>query len=208
MFDAPPAREFLAGLLSIMFAITIHEFAHAYAADRAGDDTPRLSGRISLNPIDHFDPVGGMMILFTLLSGFGIGWGKPVRVNPSKFRHPKWDNIKVSMWGPLSNLLLALCIGILFRVGLMRFDDSLYSYLALRFVLMNIFLALFNLIPIAPLDGSHIFANMLSYEKARSYSIFMGQYGFICLILILVTGIAGKIIIGPGITLFRLFTGG
>ena len=91
-------------MVALVICITIHEFAHAYSAYRAGDDTPKAQGRISLNPLDHLDPMGTIMMVVSSLSGFGIGWGKPVQINPYNFRHPRWDNLRVSLWGPLSNL--------------------------------------------------------------------------------------------------------
>jgi Zn-dependent protease len=200
-------HQLLVGIVAIMVAITVHEFAHAYSADRAGDKTPRINGRISLNPLDHFDPIGGLMILFTLIAGFGIGWGKPVPVNSLNFRHPRWDDIKVSFWGPLSNLLLALALGTIVRFGLVTMG-TVWSELAVTTVKLNIALALFNLIPIPPLDGSHILANMLPHHQAVSYAQFMGRFGLIALILLLVSGIGGAIIMVPAFRLFALFTGG
>ena len=107
--------DFLLMMVALMFAITIHEFAHAYSAVRCGDDTPRRQGRVSLNPIDHLDTMGTIMMVISSLAGFGIGWGKPVSINPYNFKNQRWDNLKVSLWGPLSNILLAAVIGLFLR---------------------------------------------------------------------------------------------
>lgn len=179
-----PFRIFLT-LLAVVIAITIHEFAHAMSAVRAGDDTPRLQGRISLNPVDHFDPVGFLMILFTSIAGFGIGWGKPVQINPYNFRNPRKDDIMVSFWGPLSNLLLATAVALVLRFGGGYFGYNVWLFLVIL-VITNIGLALFNLIPLPPLDGSHILSGLLPPEQARAYGRFAAQYGMAVLLIILV----------------------
>ena len=92
----------------LIIAITVHEFAHALAADRLGDNTPRAQGRISLNPADHLDPLGTVMMAVTTYTGFGIGWGKPVQYNPGNLRRPRWDPLLIAVAGPLSNILQAL----------------------------------------------------------------------------------------------------
>ena len=112
--DFDPYR-FVLTMAALVICITVHEFAHAYSAYRAGDDTPRLQGRISLNPLDHLDPVGTIMMVVSSISGFGIGWGKAVQINPYNFRHPRWDNLRVSLWGPLSNILTAAAVGTIYR---------------------------------------------------------------------------------------------
>lgn len=176
-------RDILEGILVLLFSIGLHEYAHAKAADLAGDDTPRKNGRISLNPLDHFDPVGAMMILFTLIAGFGIGWGKPVPVNPFNFKSPRWDDLKVSIAGPLTNLSIALVFGLLIRFGVFSPQgDYTFFHLAGRFVITNLALAFFNLIPIPPLDGSHVLTSLLPYEKAKRYGYFVGRYGLLILI--------------------------
>ncbi|MHB9037737.1 MAG: site-2 protease family protein [Armatimonadota bacterium] len=167
-----------------MICITIHEFAHAYSAVRAGDDTPRKQGRISLNPLDHLDPVGTIMMVVSSLSGFGIGWGKPVQVNHFNFRHPRWDNFWVSLWGPLSNILTALVVGTIIRFLGASMSDSVFHF-AYMITAISVGLAVFNLIPIAPLDGSHIVSSLLPTEQARHYDMFMGRYGFMIFLAII-----------------------
>lgn len=200
--------HFMLSMVALIICITIHEFSHAYSAYRAGDDTPRRQGRISLNPLDHLDPMGTIMMVLSSLSGFGIGWGKPVMINPANFRHPRWDNLRTSLWGPLSNVLTAAAAG-----AAIRFFGPAMPAQVIMFVFMltliSIGLAVFNMIPIAPLDGSHILSALLPYEQARRYDYFMARNGmFIFLGLILLGNrILPAILEPPSQFLFRLFTG-
>jgi len=196
-------------MAALVICITIHEFAHAYAAYRAGDDTPRLQGRISLNPLDHLDPMGTIMMIVTSLTGFGIGWGKPVMVNPANFRHPRWDNLRVSLWGPLSNLLTSAVTGALLRFlhpGVLSTNVGMFL---MMITLTGIGLAVFNLIPLGPLDGAHIVSALLPREAARSFDYFMARHGTIVfLALVLLGGSVLDKIIGPVAFFFwHAFTG-
>lgn len=199
-------------MLVLVVSLTVHELAHAKAAEVAGDDTARLAGRISINPLDHLDPIGTVMMIITSLSGIGIGWAKPVPVNPARFRHPRWDNLKVSLWGPLSNLLLALVFAQVIRFfghQLGQTDMLILDY----FVIINIGLAIFNLLPISPLDGSHIMSALLPIDRARRYDLFMMQYGNMLLLGLVFIGpmlhipILRMIIGPPRMLLYQLFTG-
>lgn len=168
--------DFLMSMSALIVCITIHEFAHAYSAYRAGDDTPRVHGRLSLNPIDHLDPIGTIMMIMSSISGFGIGWGKPVQVNPFNFKHPRWDNLRVSLWGPLSNILTAVVVGIALRFTIVYLPQNVATFLV-YLAMISISLAVFNLIPISPLDGSHILSSLLPHEQARQYDMIMSRYG-------------------------------
>ena len=152
--------EVLIILLPILiFSLCFHEFSHGYIAYKLGDHTAARNGRLTLNPLAHLDPIGSLMILFV-----GFGWAKPVPVNPVNFSNPRLDMMKVAFAGPASNLLLAFTGGLMMRLvnifGLLQsemFIQTLYF-----FIFINISLAVFNMIPIAPLDGSQIFGNMIS----------------------------------------------
>lgn len=199
---------FVMKITVLVICITIHEFSHAYIAWKAGDDTPKYHGRISLNPLDHLDPVGTVMMVLSSWVGFGIGWGKPVQINPLNFNSPRWDNLRVSLWGPLSNLLTALVAGIIIRL----FGSFMPLQLSMFFVWLasiSIGLAMFNLLPISPLDGSHILSALLPIDAARKYDRFMAQYGmFVFLGLIFVGGNLLSLILLPIIRfLFGLLTG-
>ncbi len=167
-------------LFALIIAIPIHEYAHARSAVAAGDDTPARDGRLTIFPWDHFDPIGGLMCVMSSIFGFGLGWGRPVMVNPRNFRNPRWDDVMVAAWGPLSNLLLAAGFAGLFRLG-MHFDwfsqSPALEQLLLICILVNLGLMLFNLLPIFPLDGSHILKGFLPYDMAKSYERFMMAWG-------------------------------
>ncbi len=152
--------EVLIILLPILiFSLCFHEFSHGYIAYRLGDHTAARSGRLTLNPLAHLDPIGSLMILFV-----GFGWAKPVPVNPINFSNPRLDMMKVAFAGPASNLILAFISGLMIRFAnysdLMN-NGILYQTLYV-FSFINIALAVFNMLPVAPLDGSQIFGNMIS----------------------------------------------
>lgn len=165
-------------ITALLIALTIHEFAHALVATRLGDPTAKLEGRLTLNPIAHLDPVG---TIFLLLVGFG--WGKPVPINPGYFKK-KSDEIKVALAGIVSNLILATILVIPLRALLASgtgADSSLLVVFLSLTVLMNIVLAVFNILPIPPLDGSHVVEYFLSDEAKYQYQL-AGPYlliGFI-----------------------------
>ena len=140
-----------------MFALSFHEFAHAWMAEKCGDNTAARMGRLTLNPMAHLDMMGSLMILFV-----GFGWAKPVPVDGSNLRNPRTDMMKVAAAGPVSNLLLAMVAGMVLRFmnGTGLLTDSIFILL-IYFTRINIALAVFNMIPIAPLDGSQIFSGYL-----------------------------------------------
>jgi len=177
----------------LLFSIIIHEVAHGYVALLNGDPTARMLGRITLNPIPHIDPVGSILLPLLLLisqSSFLIGWAKPVPVNPLNFRNYRWGEFAVSAAGPVSNLVLAAIFSALLRLGL---ENPGLTQLAYYGVSINIILALFNLIPIPPLDGSHILALVLPRELARLYS-YLQPVGFFLILILFYTGILGAIL--------------
>ena len=183
-------------LLAFLLAITVHEYAHARAALAAGDDTAQRMGRVSLNPLDHLDTVGTLMFVITMLNGFGLAWGKPVPVNSYHFKSPRWDSLKVSFWGPLSNVITAVILAVLLRFVVAPFLPD-YSTLMKLCISFNLVVAFFNMIPIPPLDGSHVLSALLPVELARRYDFAMGRYGIIILLVVLVTGVTRLIIEPP-----------
>jgi Zn-dependent protease len=166
--------EFLtiAGIIGLIASIILHELGHAYAASWLGDPTARLEGRLSINPLVHIDPVMSVAVpLMLYLSGapFLFGAAKPVPYNPYNFSNQKWGEAIVAAAGPLVNIMLAVIFAVVVRSSdALALSDS-FSYLAAQLVLMNLFLAFFNLIPIPPLDGSKIFSRFLPFSLRMQY---------------------------------------
>jgi len=170
--------ELLSFAVAILIGITVHEFAHAKAAQMAGDPTPGQHGRVTLNPLVHFDPIGTIALLLA-----GFGWGRPVPVNPFLMRRPRTDNVLVSLWGPLSNFVVAVVFAVPLRFGF----AGPYAIVLFYIVGMNLILGTFNLLPIYPLDGSHIVSGLLPLPQARKYDLFIHQYGLMLMLLLFVT---------------------
>ena len=172
---------YLSRIIILILAISVHEFAHALAADWLGDPTHRSQGRLTLDPRKHLDPFGSIMFLIA-----GFGWGKPVYTDPRNFKgDPRTGMAVVAAAGPASNLLLAYIGSILYRLGLVQTEIS-YYFLFL-FVSLNILLMLFNLLPISPLDGYQVTVGLLPYEIATVIARYQGQ-GPIILMLLIVAG--------------------
>lgn len=169
--------ELLFFLPALIMAITIHEFAHAWMADSLGDPTPQLQGRLSLNPLKHLDPVGTLMLLF-----FRFGWGKPVEFDPYNLRRPRRDAALISLAGPAVNLILATVCSLLVKFT----PSGSWAVLFVPLILININLAIFNLLPVPPLDGAKILYGILPRDWADEYNDFMGRYGTILLILLII----------------------
>ena len=177
----------------LMFSVIVHEVAHGYVALLNGDPTARMLGRITLNPGPHIDPIGTILLPALLLlshSSMLFGWAKPVPVNPLNYRNYRWGEITVSAAGPLSNLALAVFFAFLLRLGGGNLGISI---LAEYGVSINIILALVNLIPIPPLDGSHILSILLPRDLARLYH-HLDPVGFVLILILFYTGILSAII--------------
>ena len=177
----------------LLVAFPVHEFAHAWAAYMQGDATAKLFGRLTLNPIVHFDPLGGTLTALSLMfSPILFGWAKPTPVNPSNFRDQRNGDVIVALAGPASNLLMATLGAFVFRaiVATGLFDELPQTVVlgVYFFVEFNVLLAIFNLIPVPPLDGSALLARVLPREQAWRMRAMLGQYGFIILIGVLLVG--------------------
>lgn len=175
--------SFVFYIISLFFALSIHESAHAWAADRLGDPTARLAGRISLNPIRHIDISGLLFMLF-----FGFGWGKPVMFDPYNLKNPRKDAALISLAGPASNLLCALALSLLIRLfnllSLPAVATIGYLFLA-PLIAISLTLGIFNLLPIHPLDGFKIVGGILSRERAEEW-YGLQRYGMIFLLLLII----------------------
>jgi Zn-dependent protease len=190
-----------------LIAITVHELAHAYIALRYGDPTAKLAGRITLNPISHLDPYGTLALILSSMAGMGIGWARPVPVDPRYLRDPRKDMIWVSLGGPAANISVALILSIVLHIILLVFQgkpvgpttrfvvEPLVSMLVFG-VQINIVLAIFNLLPIPPLDGSSILSGLLPRDMAMKYEE-IEPYGFMILLLLIITGALHYIIVPP-----------
>ncbi|MEO8410098.1 MAG: site-2 protease family protein [Propionivibrio sp.] len=198
--------------LPIIFAITLHEAAHGYAARHFGDPTAWQAGRISLNPLRHIDPVGtllvpGLILLTSYLaagSALLFGWAKPVPVNFGRLRHPKRDMLWVAAAGPAANLLMALGWGLLFKLAL-TLPVTIYSLPLAEMsrigIGINLVLMVLNLLPLPPLDGGRIAVSLLPQRLAWKFAQ-LERWGFPILLLLLFTGILGRIL-GPFVNFFQ-----
>lgn len=167
---------FLVWAFGLVLAISVHEYAHARVADRLGDPTPRSQGRLTLDPRAHLDPLGTLALLF-----LGFGWGRPVMFDPYNLRSPRRDSAMIALAGPISNLLFALLLSLLLRLFPLDTLATLFYIL----ITMNITLAIFNLVPVFPLDGEKILGGLLPHSLYLEYSGIMRQYGTLILILML-----------------------
>ncbi len=198
--------QIVAGLPGLIIAMVIHEYAHAQVAVWLGDFTPRMMGRLTLNPKAHIDPLG-MLALFLV----HFGWAKPVMINPHNFKQPRRDDILVSLAGPGANLLMAfvalVALVLLSRVGV-HITEGIY-WVFMLIVEYNIGFAIFNLLPLPPLDGSHVLKQLLPHNLAYQFAS-LERYSFLILILLLMTPVLSMILIpmrGAVLEVFRTLLG-
>ena len=190
MFDFNPMM-IIAGLPGLIIAMVIHEYAHAQVAVWLGDFTPRLMGRLTLNPKAHIDPIG-MLMLFLV----HFGWAKPVQINPRNFKNPQRDDILVSLAGPMANFITAfLALVVLVIFDSVGGDMTTGVYMVFRLIIeYNIGFGIFNLIPLPPLDGSHVLMQLLPRDMAYKLAG-LERYSFLILIVLLMTPVLSMILI-------------
>jgi Zn-dependent protease len=197
--------ELLAWLIAVVIAITVHEFAHAKSAESFGDPTPRSMGRVTLNPLAHYDPIGTTLFLI-----FGFGWAKPVPINPLAMRHPRRDGVLCALWGPLSNFLTAILLAVPVRLGL----TGAHTGPTVIIMFACLLLGVFNLIPLGPLDGAHVLEGLLNDRgRARLYAFYARFQSLMLILLVLVLAVPTVnhlvfgVILTPVLLLLRLLAG-
>ena len=177
LFQSP--LSFVIFVTVLLITLSVHEYAHARAAEELGDPTPRLMGRLTLNPLAHIDPIGSLMILLV-----GFGWGKPVPFDPYNLKHPRKDSALISIVGPASNFVMAVVGAVLLRL-FMHVDAGIVSSLSILvlpfFVQINLVLGLFNLLPFAPLDGFKVIAGIIPEDQAKEWYT-LEKYGMLFLL--------------------------
>ena len=198
----PGLYEIILLLPAIIIGLTFHEFAHGWVAYQLGDDTAKRQGRLTLNPIAHIDPLGFIMLIIAR-----FGWAKPVPVNPYNMHiNPKKGMLYVSLAGPVTNLMLAILSAFFVRIGILAGVNSIIFYQMLYYmVFINLILAVFNLLPIPPLDGSKILSGLLPGEQEWLFAL--ERYGIVILLILVFTGFIGTLISKVVLPLAGLLTG-
>jgi len=180
-------------ILPVVFAITVHEVAHGWVAKQYGDDTAARQGRLTLNPLKHIDPIGTLLIpglMLITFTGFIFGWAKPVPVDFSRLRHPRRAMAWVALAGPLANILMATGWAMLARLGVTwqwEYVSLPLIYMGIAGISINLVLALLNLLPIPPLDGSRVISALLPLRWAWYYNR-LERFGFVLLLLLMISG--------------------
>jgi Zn-dependent protease len=207
MLELSLFQKIIISIIPVLFAITVHEVAHGWVADKLGDPTARMMGRLTLNPIKHIDPIGTILVpgILLMLGGFIFGWAKPVPITWQNLRHPRRDVALVSIAGPLANLVMAIFWSIMFKVALSLNPQPINLAFALLTmsqigVIINVILMVLNLIPIPPLDGSRVVASFLPRKMQYQYDR-IEPYGFFILLILLATGLL-TLIMGPFVDFF------
>lgn len=206
MLELTLIQKIAIGLLPILLAVTVHEAAHAYAANLLGDGTAKFLGRMTLNPLKHIDPIGTIVVplLAFVLTSFVFGWAKPVPINARNFANPRRDMALVAIAGPVSNLLMAVAWALLTALGVAGLDQSAWYAEPLTLmgqigIFVNVLLAVFNLLPLPPLDGGRVLVALLPPPAAQKVAA-LEPWGFPIVLLLLVTG-ALSFVLSPPLTL-------
>jgi len=189
--------------LPVIFAITVHELAHGLAASKLGDQSAKMLGRLTLNPIKHIDPIGSIVVpvVLLVLGGFVFGWAKAVPINANNFKSPRKDMAWVAVAGPASNLVMAIAWAFILKLGMLLQVSTpevgqFLVYSGIAGVSINLVLLILNLLPIPPLDGSHVVSAFLPKQLAWQFDR-IGAYGFFILVGLMLTGILAPIMMGP-----------
>jgi Zn-dependent protease len=217
MFDISADRLFVVAIVlavMLLVAFPVHEFAHALAATRLGDSTPRLMGRLTLDPRAHFDPAGAIILAVSMIAGFGIGWAKPTPYNPMNLQGGRWGEAIIAVAGPISNLVIAIAAAIPLRyINATGMDVPFLAGVLQLLVVINLLLMVFNLIPIPPLDGSKVLYAFLDPRTGWQVRATLEQYGLLILLAAMFLPIfGGNTLIGIIVNeilspLIRLLTG-
>lgn len=197
MFDSGLSR-IAAMAPGFLLGIVLHEVAHGYVAYRLGDDTAKRAGRLTLSPIAHLDPVGTIFFVISSWVGFGFGWAKPVPVMVERLRNPRRDEIFVTLAGPTANLLQAFAWAFVLRL-VMHLGNAAVAVICVWGVAINVLLMVFNLLPIPPLDGSHVAFRMLGHDDPHLVDR-LAPLGFAALVLLMYTGLFDvliRVLVGP-----------
>jgi Zn-dependent protease len=194
-------------ILIVLFSVVIHEVSHGYVAYILGDQTAKMQGRLTLNPLVHLDPFGSIILpaLLYFAQAPIIGWAKPVPYNPYNLQAGKWGPALVAAAGPASNLLIAAVFGLVIRLNaVMSFAPAVFNELSYVIVAVNVLLAIFNLVPVPPLDGSKVLFSALPYNF-RQVQFFLERYGFFLIIFVLLFG--GNIVLAIEQYVVRILSG-
>ncbi|HEY3266124.1 MAG TPA: site-2 protease family protein [Armatimonadota bacterium] len=208
LFQGPMSVEKLADVflvfIAVVMAITLHECGHGFAALAFGDTTAKDAGRLSLNPAKHYDPIGSTLFLV-----FGFGWAKPVPISLRQMSNPRLGGLVVSLAGPFTNIGIAAILALAWR-GLGGAVSGYPEFLIHIAIMMNLYLAIFNLLPLPPLDGSHIITYLLPIQAANSYERFISRYGQILVIMVILVGwpLLSSVVGGAAQLMYGLLVGG
>ncbi len=171
--------------ISVILAIALHEAAHAYTANYLGDDTPKIQGRLTINPMAHLDPIGTLLIFV-----IGFGWGKPVQFNPYNLKNPKRDTALIALAGPTTNIILAVISSLLLK--LFGIQLPMLALFLSAFISLNVVLAVFNMVPLDPLDGFKVVRGVLPHKYLADWDA-TARYGMFVLLFLLLTGVLWKV---------------